>query len=151
MATKISTICTYSFYATGLKLQTNIFKSNLIAFFQCHECLASLKCHRFTSRRYDANDIFVNRQTWIDITDRKYRTIGIPAIAKIKIATKCERLDQHGCFRVFFLPATPVGGNDTGLLQLQIFLRKWPRHRVAQKRIEHRICIDVVHHLIGPD
>ena len=27
-------------------------------------------------------------QTWIEVTDRKYRTIGIPVIAKIKIATK---------------------------------------------------------------
>ena len=50
MATKIRTICIYSFYTTSIKFQTNIFISDLIAFFQCHKCLASLKRHRLARR-----------------------------------------------------------------------------------------------------
>ena len=88
MATKIRTICVYSFYATGIKFQTNIFISDLIASFQRHICLASLKRHRFARRCDNANDVLMNWQTWIDVADRKYRTIGVPVIAKVKIATK---------------------------------------------------------------
>ena len=50
MATKIGTICVHSFDATGLELQTNILESDLIAIFQCHDCLASLKRHRLARR-----------------------------------------------------------------------------------------------------
>ena len=88
MATKIGTISIDSFNATGIEFQTNIFKSDLIAIFQCHKGLASLKCHRLARCSDNANDVLMNRQAWIDITDRKYRPIGIPIIAKIKISTK---------------------------------------------------------------
>ena len=88
MAAKSGTICIHNFYATGIKFETGIFKCDLIAILQCDKCLTSLKCHRVSGRCDSANDVFVDWQTRIDIANRKNRTIGVPAVAKIRITTK---------------------------------------------------------------
>ena len=137
--------------AAGLEPQANVLEGDLIASRQRQKRLAPLERHRFAGGGDDADDVFVNRQARVHIADRKYGAVGIPAVAEVEIAAKRQFLDQHGRPGVQFLPSAPIRGDDRGLLEPKFLLRQRPGHRRAQKRIEHRKRLDVVHHLVGPD
>ena len=87
MASEIKAIFIDCSDATGIEHETHVFKGDCVTCLQGYKCLASLKGHRLSRCRDNADYIFVNRQAWVDVTNRKNWPLGIASFSEVKIAS----------------------------------------------------------------
>jgi hypothetical protein len=93
--------------AARIELKADVFVGNLRPLPQSQQCGASLKGHRLSGCRDNADDVLVHRQARIDIADGEDRPLSVPAVSEIGIAAKSQFLDQYRRLGMGFFSRCP--------------------------------------------